>query len=127
MPNGRAGSWLLWCRTASKKMSELFLSSGGYSGGYPPFRVDRDRLIGHTFGSIAIRKHRTAKIMAPYYRHLFTANPMALTALSVDDLEGVISKVTKVKIERSVLTVAPRPMVPITKNVHHCAISKSAS
>ena len=59
--------------------------------GYPPFRVDRDRLIWHIFGSIARRKHRTAKIMAPYYRQLFTANPMALTPLSVDDLEGVIS------------------------------------
>ncbi len=41
------------------------------------------------------------------------------TNLTVDDLE--------VKIERSVLTVAPRPMVPVTKNGHHCAISKSAS
>ncbi len=93
--------------------------------GYPPFRVDRDRLIGHIFGSIARRKHWTAKIMAHYLGNFFTANPMALTALSVDDLEGV--KVTKVKIERSVLTVAPRPMVPITKNIHNCAISKSAS
>ena len=74
-------------RTASKK-TEPFLSSGGYSGGTTSFRVDRDRLMGHICGSIAIRKHRTAKIMAPYYRQLFTANPMALTALSVDDLEG---------------------------------------
>ncbi len=56
--------------------------------GYPPFRVDRDRLIGHIFGSIARRKRRTAKIMAPYYRQLFTASPMALIPLSVDDLEG---------------------------------------
>ncbi len=87
--------------------------------GYTPFRVDRDRLIGHIFGSIARRKHLTAKIMAPYYRQLFTANPMALTPLSVDDLEGV-----KVKIERSVLTVAPRPIVPINKNVHHYALTK---
>ncbi len=62
--------------------------------GYPPFRVDRDRLIWHIFGSIARRKHRTAKI-------------------------------TKVKIESSVLTVAPRPMVPINKNVHHGALSTS--
>jgi len=54
--------------------------------GYPPFRVDRDRLIGHIFGSIARRKHRTAKIMAPYYRQLFAANPMVLTPLSADDL-----------------------------------------
>ena len=54
--------------------------------GYPPFRVDRDRLIGHIFGSIARRKHRTAKIMAPYNRNLFTVNPMALTPLSADDL-----------------------------------------
>ena len=30
------------------------------------------------------------------------------------------------KIERSVLTVAPRPMVPINKNVHHCPLSKRA-
>ena len=55
---------------------------------YPPFRVDRDRLIGHIFGSIARRKRRAAKIMAPYYRQLFTANPMALSPLFVDDLEG---------------------------------------
>ncbi len=60
--------------------------------GYPPFRVDEDRLIGHIFGSIARRKHRTAKIMAPYYRQLFTANPIALAPLSVDDLEGAISR-----------------------------------
>ncbi len=63
--------------------------------GYPPFRVDRDRLIGHIFGSIARRKHRTAKIMAPYYRQLFTANQMALSPLFVDDLEGVISRSRK--------------------------------
>ncbi len=56
--------------------------------GYPPFRVDRDRLNGHIFGSTARRKHRTAKIMAPYYRQLFTVNPMALIPLFVDDLEG---------------------------------------
>ena len=56
--------------------------------GYPPFRVDRDRLIGRIVGSIARRKHRTAKLMAPYYGQLFTANPMALTPLSVDDLRG---------------------------------------
>jgi len=36
MPFGTAGSWLLRCRTASKK-TELFLSSGGYSGGTPRF------------------------------------------------------------------------------------------
>ncbi len=60
--------------------------------GYPLFRVYEGRLIGHIFGSISRRKHRTAKIMAPYYRHLFTANPMALTALSEDDFEGVISR-----------------------------------
>ncbi len=87
---------------------------------------DRERLIGHIFGSIARRKHRTAKITAPYYRQLFTANPMALTQLSVDDLEGGQFKITKVKIERSVLTVFPRPMVPLNKNVHHCTLSKSA-
>ncbi len=51
--------------------------------GHPPIRVDRDALIGHTVGSIARMKHRTAKIMARYYRQLFTANPMALTPLSV--------------------------------------------
>jgi len=50
---------------------------------YPPIRVNRDRLIGHIFGSIARRKHRTAKLMAPYYKQLFTVNPMALTTLSV--------------------------------------------
>ncbi len=53
---------------------------------YPPFRIDRDRLIGHIFGSIARRKRRTAKLMTPYYRQLFTANPMVLTPLSADDL-----------------------------------------
>jgi len=65
--------------------------------GYPPFRVDRDRLIGHIFGSIARRKRRTAKIMAPYYRQLFTANPMVLTPLSADDLKGVILRSRKWK------------------------------
>jgi len=60
--------------------------------GYPPFCVDRDRLIGHIFGSIARRKRRTAKIMAPYYRQLFTADPMVLlTPLSADDLQGGVS------------------------------------
>ncbi len=70
--------------TASKKTGQ-FLSIGGYtySGVYTPFRFDRDRLIGHIFGSIARRKHRTAKITAPYYRQLFTVNPMALTPFSV--------------------------------------------
>ena len=63
--------------------------------GYPLFRVDRDRLIWHIFGSIAKRKRQTAKIMTPYYRQLFTANPMALTPLSADDLEGVISRSRK--------------------------------
>ena len=33
-------------------------------------------------------------------------------------------KVTKVKMVRIVLTVAPRPRVPIDKNVHHCQINK---
>ena len=65
--------------------------------GYPPFRVDRERLIGHIFGSIARRKHRTAKIVAPYYRQLFTANQMALTPLSADDLEGFKSRSRKLK------------------------------
>ncbi len=36
-------------------------------------------------------------------------------------------KVTKVKIERGVLTVAPRPMVSIDKKVHHCPRGKRAS
>ncbi len=45
--------------------------------GCPSFRVDRDRLTGHIFGSIARRKRRTAKIMAPYYRQLFMGTPMA--------------------------------------------------
>ncbi len=63
--------------------------------GYPPFRVDRDRLIGHIFGSIGRRKRRTAKRMAPYYRQLFTANPMVLTPFSAGDLEGVISRSRK--------------------------------
>ena len=62
--------------------------------GVPPVSR-RPRLIGHIFGSIARMKRRTAKIMAPYYKQLFTANPMALTPLSVDDLEGVISRSQK--------------------------------
>ncbi len=57
--------------------------------------VVRDRLIGHFFGSIARRKRRRAKIMAPYYRQLFTANPMVLTPFSAGDLEGVISRSRK--------------------------------
>ncbi len=52
--------------------------------GYPPFRVARYRLNGHIFGSIARRKHRTPKIMAPYYRQLFIGNQMALTPLSAE-------------------------------------------
>ncbi len=60
--------------------------------GYPPFRVDRARLIGHIFGSIARRNRRTAKIMASYYRQLFTANPVVLTPLSVDDLWRISSQ-----------------------------------
>ena len=65
--------------------------------GYPPFRVDRDRLTGHIFSYITIKKHRTAKIMAPYYRQLFMGNPMALIPLSVDDLEGFKSRSRKLK------------------------------
>ena len=82
LADGRAGSWLLWCQTASKK-TEPFLISGGYSGGTSRFLVDRDRIYAHIFGSVARRKLRTAKIMAPYYRQLFMGNPMALTPLSV--------------------------------------------
>ena len=36
-------------------------------------------------------------------------------------------KVTKVKLERRIFTVAPRPMVHIDKNVHRCPLSKSTS
>jgi len=57
--------------------------------GYPPFRVDEDRLNGHIFGSIARRKHRRAKIMAPYYRQLFTANPTVLTRCPWMTLKGL--------------------------------------
>ena len=57
--------------------------------GVPPVsRRSIGRLTGHIFGSIARRKHLTAKIMAPYYRQFITANPMALSPLFVDDLEG---------------------------------------
>ena len=35
--------------------------------------------------------------MAPYYRQHFTANPMALTPLSANDLEGSAILVTKTK------------------------------
>ena len=65
--------------------------------GYPLFRVDRDRLTGHIFSYITGKKHRTAKIMAPYYRQLFMGNPMALIPLSVDDLEGFKSRSRKLK------------------------------
>ena len=36
-------------------------------------------------------------------------------------------KVTKVKMTRIVLTVAPRPRMPVNKNLHLCQINKSAS
>ncbi len=56
--------------------------------GYPPLRfASTEMLIGHIVGSIARRKHRTTKIMTPYYRQLFIGNLMALIPLSVDDLE----------------------------------------
>ena len=45
--------------------TEPFLSSGGYIVGTLPFRVDRGRLNGHIFGSIARRKHRTSKTRSP--------------------------------------------------------------
>ena len=64
---------------------------------YRQFRVDRDRLTGKIFGYISRKKHRTAKIMAPYYRQLFMGNPMALIPLSVDDLEGFKSRSRKLK------------------------------
>jgi len=94
--------------------------------GYHPFRVDRDRLIGPHFRFYRKKEARTANIMTPCYRQHFTANPMALPRFPWMTLKGHF-KVTKVKIERSVLTFAPRPMVPTNKNVHHCALSKSAS
>ena len=74
---------------------------------YPPFRVDRDRLTGHIFSYITGRKHRTAKIMAPYYRQLFMGNPMALIPLSVDDLEGFKSRSRKLK---AALATEPLPV-----------------
>ncbi len=68
-----------WLRQAlnSIKIGIAVFEQWRLQWGYPPFRVDRDRLIGHIFGSIARRKHRTAKIMAPYYRQLSIGNPMA--------------------------------------------------
>jgi hypothetical protein len=36
-------------------------------------------------------------------------------------------KVTKVKMAHIVLTVAPRPRVPIDENVHHCQANKNAA
>jgi len=84
--------------------------------GYPPFRVDRDRLIGHIFGSIARRKRRTAKIMTnPYYRQLFTANPMVLTPLSADDLLTGFFQVTKVKVAHIISTLLLGPGCLYTK------------
>ncbi len=90
----RANIWL--CQALNSiKIGLAVFEQWRLQWGYPPFRnfrVERDRLIGHIFGSIARRKRRTAKIMAPYYRQLFTAKPMVLTPLSADDLEGVISR-----------------------------------
>ncbi len=85
----RASIWLLQALN-SIEIGVAVFEQWRLQWGYPPFHVDRDRLIGHIFGSIAKRKRRTAKIMAPYYRQLFMANPTVLTALSADDLEGVI-------------------------------------
>jgi hypothetical protein len=49
------------------------------------------------------------------------------TYLTLDDPERGHFKVTKVKIEHSVVAVALRPRVSMDKNVHHCPLSKSAS
>ncbi len=89
----------IWLRQAlnSIEIGRAVFEQWRLQWGYPPFRVDRDRLIGHIFGSIARRKRRTAKIMTPYYRQLFTTNPMVglLTPVSAGDLEGVISRSRK--------------------------------
>ena len=61
--------------------------------GYPSFRVDRDRLIGHIF--YRKKEASDSKNNGTYCKQLFTAIPMALTPLSVDDLEGVISRSRK--------------------------------
>ena len=54
---------------------------------YHPFRVDRDRLTGHIFGYISRKKHRTAKIMAHYYRQLW--NLLLLTTRCSFDIRPV--------------------------------------
>ena len=82
---------------------------------YHPFRVDRDRLTGHIFGYITRKKHRTAKIMAPYYRQLFMGNPMALIPLSVDDLEGFKSRSRKLKAALATEPLHDRLLVSIVK------------
>ena len=64
-------------------VSEQWRLQWGYPP--PPFRVDRDRLIRHIFASIS-RRHRTAKIMTPYYRQLFMGNRISLIPLFVSDL-----------------------------------------
>jgi hypothetical protein len=97
LPDGIvAGYWLLWCRTVFKKIEPLLIS-GIYTlqWRYHPFRVDRDRLTGLIFSYVSRKKYRTAKIMTLYSRQLFMGNPMAPIPLSVDDLEGVISRSRK--------------------------------
>ncbi len=74
IPNGRAGSRLLWCRTASKK-TKPFLSSWdtirSASTDIGIFSVMSQE------GSIGQQNNDTL------YRQLFTGNPMALTPLSL--------------------------------------------
>jgi len=60
--------------------------------------------------------------MAPYYRQLLR-HPTTLTPLSVDDLKGSFQG-HESENERRVLTVAPRPMVPINKYVHLAQLIK---
>jgi hypothetical protein len=45
--------------------------------------------------------------MAPYYRQLFTGNPMALIPLSLDDLEGFKSRSRKLKATELVWKTKP--------------------
>jgi len=103
--------------------TEPFLSSGGYSEG--TLRCASTD-VGYNLAYFRFYRKKEASTAKNNgtLGNFFTANPMALTPLSVADLEWMHFMVTKVTIERSVLTVGPRPMVPITKNVHHCALAQ---
>jgi len=64
-------------------------------------------------------------------KHLWEVDiglPESVKEFDPVDLDGVIFKITKVKIERGIITIAPRPLVSIDKNCSpFCPLSKSVS